>query len=273
MKSPATTALFAIFSVFASDLVMSAPPPVVRVALSRNLQMSGLWDVLAEGFAKQSGQTIEVVLAGEREEVAAALRDGRADLICIHDSGQDLVTALLKEGKAAKSFPWISSELVIVGPASDPAHVRGLKEGGEALRRIVATHTPLLDFHGSGSRETLQKLWQSAGAEPAADQLIRVERGTDKSAALRMAVEKGAYLVTGRSSTLPALLASAKDALEVMVAGDPQMRRVFFVLTAPGKNADGLAAYLASEEVLKTVKGFTSERTEGQAIFAPAGPP
>lgn len=254
------------------DRGLSEPKPVVRVALSRNLVVSGVWEAVAKGFTQQSGQTVEVVLAGEREDAAKALSDGRADLICIHDSGQDLAASLVKQGAARQARPWISSELVIIGPHEDPAKVRGLKDGGEALRRIVATHASLLDCHGAGSRETLQKLWQSAGVEPDAGRLIEVERGTDKAATLGIAAEHGAYVVTGRSPGLPALLAALPGKLALLVEGDAQMRRIFYVLD--GKTAQprarALVDYLVSHEALDLVKGFKSERTEGQALFAPA---
>ncbi len=247
-----------------AESLHSEPLTTLRVALSRNLMVSGLWDTVTKDFTTRR---VEVVLAGEREDAASLLREGKADLICIHDSGNDLAKTLVKDGSATQARAWISSELVFIGPHADPAGIRGLNDGGEALRRIVASGSPLLDYHGTGSRETMQKLWERAGVCPEAGHLIKVERSTDKAALLRIAAEKGAYVVTGRSPTLAPLLAITPGAPEILVENDGQMRRIFYVLQT--KAAQPLADYLLGTEVLKQVKGFTSERTEGQAVFAP----
>ena len=85
----------------------------------------------------------------------------------MHSSDQ--TTDLVANGFGTNLRPWARNEHTIVGPASDPAGIRGMKDGAEALKKIAAAHAPFVDFYGPGSRELTHKLWQRAELKPEGD--------------------------------------------------------------------------------------------------------
>ena len=79
----------------------------------------------------------------------------------MHSSDQ--TTDLVADGFGANLRPWARNEHTIVGPPSDPARIRGMKDGAEALKKIANARASFVDFYGPGSRELAHKLWQRAG--------------------------------------------------------------------------------------------------------------
>ncbi len=72
-------------------------------------------------------------------------------------------TDLVANGYGTNLLPWARNEHVIVGPPDDPAGIRGMKDGAEALKKIAAARAPFVDFYGPGSRELAHRLWKRAG--------------------------------------------------------------------------------------------------------------
>lgn len=267
-----------------------APPPrrPVRVAVIANLISSGLWNEISARFTESTGWPVEVVFTGEREDVAAALRAGKCDLATLHDG--EITNALIADLCGMNMRPWTISEMVIVGPRTDTAGIRGLKDGAEALRRIAQTQSWYVEPPGTGSREMAQVLWKKAGVEPKGTWVLRDERGGDggggggqggghgggKGGGLGFAAKHSAYAISGRISA-ERQTAAADSALEILVSGDPAMTRPFVVIEAnpsqfPDANAAGASAlsdYLVSPEAQNLLREFGRSASSGQAWFSP----
>jgi tungstate transport system substrate-binding protein len=171
--------------------------------------------------------------------------------------------------------PWARNDMVIVGPKADPAGIRGMKNGAAALRKIAQTKSPFLDFQGIGSRETAHNLWIAAGIpNPEGPWILKDESG-DKWSALKFARARGAYIITGRIPIRTGMLSA--DGMEILVEGDPAMRRPFIVMEVnpqrfPQANAAGahaLADYLLSPETQSFVATFGAREFEGVPPFQP----
>ncbi len=248
----------------------------VRVAVIGGMTMTGLWQEVSDLFKARTGYDVQVVVTGPRPGLADAMRAGRVDLLTMHSG--DITTNLVAEGYAVNMRPWTRNDLVIVGPAGDPAGIRGLHDGAEALRRIAAARANLVDFQGIGSREVMHGLWARAGLRPGGEWLIRDESSGHLDT-LRFAAARNAYVVVGR---MPVLFDKLKaDGMEILVDGDPAMRRPYMVMQAnpqrfPHANAAGaraLADFLLSDAVQTHLARSASNRRSDVPLFHPVNGP
>ena len=203
--------------------------PPVRVAVIGGMTLSGMWQAFSERFTRETGWPVETVITGPKDTLAAAFRRGEVDLLTMHSSDQ--ATDLVAEGWALNMRPWARNEHAILGPTADPAGIRGGHDGAAALRRIADTHSPFVDFTGPGSRDVVHGLWKKAGMEiPKGDWLLKDESLTPEGI-LAFAGAHQAYVVVGRIPVLRGKMANP-GGLEIMVQGDPAMRRPYVVVEA-----------------------------------------
>src|SRR5262245_34391881 len=87
-------------------------------------------------FSKQSGQRTEIVYTGN--DPFAVAREGKADLVIAH-YGHEGVAPFVMGGFGLWPHAVFANQIALIGPPSDPAHVRGLADAAEAMRRIAAT--------------------------------------------------------------------------------------------------------------------------------------
>jgi tungstate transport system substrate-binding protein len=268
-------------AVFASLLLSSCgrkavtPPSdnrVVRCAVIGGMTMTGLWPEIAKMFEAKSGYRTEVVVTGPRPELDMAMRAGKVDLLTMHSG--DITTDLVADGFGTNMRPWTRNELCIVGPPEDPAHVRGMTNGAAALRQIAEAKARFVDFQGIGSRELSHNLWRLAGTEPKGDWVIRDDT-VSKWNILQFARSNHAYVVVGY---IPAKMQKMNaDGMEILVQGDPVMRRPFIVMEANtnkvrGANSAGaraLADFLLSAKVQNYLLEFGRQTNGPGPLFFP----
>ncbi len=244
----------------------------IRVAVIGGMTTTGLWQEITKRFEAATHHKIDLVATGQREIVAAALREGKIDLATMHSG--DITTDLVADGFGINLRPWTRNDLVIVGPKEDPAGVRGLTSGATALRRIAETKSRYVDFAGIGSRELAHNLWKAAGISPQGDWVI-ADRSRGNTDSLRFASQNQAYIIVGR---IPVLSGKVQgDDMEILVQGDPAMRRSFVVMEAnakkfPGANSEGaraLSDYLVSETTQRFLETFGRDNAGGIPLFHP----
>jgi tungstate transport system substrate-binding protein len=238
---------------------------------------TGMWGEVARMFQDRYGVPVELVATGQRPVLAQALREGRVDLLTMHSG--DITTRLVADGYGENLRPWAMNDLVILGPVSDPAGIRGLRDGAEAFRRIAEARAPFIDVQAIGPREVAHSLWQGAGIKPVGEWLLKDECSRDREI-LRWAGERGAYLIKGRIPVVTGKLAPTPG-MEIMVDQDPAMRRPYVVLTAhpstlPDANIRGarlLSDFLLSEEVQTFLAHFDGGVGDRVPLFYPVAHP
>jgi len=117
---------------------------------------------------------------------------------------------------------------LIVGPATDPAHIRGLDDAAAAFRRIAeqrAAFVSRADNSGTEIRE--RALWQAVGLAQPRGQPWYIESGQGMGATLILASEKNAYTLTD-AATFSSW--RGKLDLDVLVQGDPVLYNVYHVM-------------------------------------------
>jgi tungstate transport system substrate-binding protein len=247
----------------------------VRTAVIGGMTMTGLWPEIAKRFEAETGCQVEVVATGPRPILAKAFREGKADLLTMHSG--DITTDLVADGYGTNMRPWTRNDLVLAGPRSDPAKIRGLKNGVEAFTRIAEAQAPFVDCAGIGSREVCHSLWKKAGIIPSGTWFI-TDESKDHLNILKFAQERHAYVVVGR---MPILFEKMKAAdLEIFIESDPAMRRPYIVMEANPKKfpeanhagARALSDFLLSDKVQKFLAEFGTDKPGGIPFFHPIEP-
>ena len=254
----------------------SANPRVVRCAVIGGMTMTGLWPEISKMFEAETGCHVEVVATGERPILDKAMRAGQVDLLTMHSG--DITTDIIADGIAVNMRPWTRNELVIVGPTNDPAQIRGMTNGAAALRKIAAARVHFVDFQGIGSREMSHTLWRLAEVEPKGDWVIKDDT-VSKWNILQFCRSNDACVVVGY---IPAMMGKMdSEGMEILVKGDPVMRRPYIVMEAnPAKfphanhaGARALSDFLLSPKVQQFLMDFGRQTPANHPLFFPVNTP
>jgi tungstate transport system substrate-binding protein len=255
----------------------TAPNPqqdnrVVRCAVIGGMTMTGLWPEVVKMFEAETAYRCELIATGPRPEISEPFRAGKADLLTMHSG--DITTDLVADGYGINMRPWTRNELSIVGPTNDPAGIRGMTNGAAALRKIAEAKARFVDFQGVGSRELAHNLWRASGVEPKGDWVLKDDT-VSKFDILQFARTNNAYVIVGY---IPARLGKMNAAgMEILVQGDPAMRRPFIVMEAnpkkfPNANHAGaraLSDFLLSPKVQSFLAEFGQKTTGRGPLFHP----
>jgi tungstate transport system substrate-binding protein len=145
----------------------------IRAAVIGGMTMTGMWQNVTKIFEAKTGYRVVVVETGPRPAISQAFRKGKADILTMHSG--DITTDLVADGYGTRMRPWTHNNLVILGPISDPAGIKGMKDGAEAFRIIAEKKAKFVDLLGIGKREVCHRLWQRAGIEPKGGWVLKDE--------------------------------------------------------------------------------------------------
>lgn len=204
----------------------------VRLALV-NVPDEVLRPMLPE-FEKQTGMRAEIVYTGN--DPFGVGREGKADLIISHyghEGAEPFVTA----GFGLWPHPVFANQMALLGPPTDPAHVRGLTDAVEAFRRIAAAKSPFLVNNGAGGKYLEEILWTSAGVREKGDWYLDLKSNGRKAA--QDAADKGAYVLWGLAPYLRQKR-QGPIALEPLVIGDPIFQRIMVSIVVNPKKVAGV---------------------------------
>jgi tungstate transport system substrate-binding protein len=245
------------------------PARTLVLATTTSTQDSGLLDVLLPIFEKQTHIQVKTIAVGSGEALGMGRR-GDADVLLVHSkAAEDLFMA---EGQGAERFDVMYNDFVLMGPAADPARVRG-RSAAEAFRRIAAAATPFVsrgDQSGTHMRELA--LWRDAGVDPAG-RVWYVSAGQGMGETARIASEKRAYALIDRGTYLAL---SARLDLPVLCEGSPDLLNTYRVIVvSPVKHprthvreARAFAKWLVSPPVQKQIGEFGRAKF-GRSLFVP----
>jgi tungstate transport system substrate-binding protein len=259
-------------SLLAADQPAGEPKPTVRCAVIGGMTDTGFWQEVSERFTKETGLAVEVVSTGPKYEIAPAFRRGEADLITMHAS--DTIINLVADGHGADPQPWARNDLLLVGPKNDPAKIRGLKDSVAALGKIIDSKSKLLVHQSLGTNEVLHDLLAEGEFELDKDNTIVLPSDRHRQL-LQKAAREGAYTIVGRIPFLNGKITN--DGLELMVQGDPRMRRPYVVVVSSANKlgsprdqaARRLASFLRSKETQRWIADFGRGKLDDQPLFFP----
>jgi tungstate transport system substrate-binding protein len=250
--------------------ILNAAPARVRLALVN--VPDDLIKTLLPDFKKQSGYDAEIVYAGN--DPFAEARNGKADLVISH-YGHEGVQPFVSSGLGLWPHPVFANQMALLGPSTDPAHVRGLADAAEAFRRIANAKARFISNDGAGAKYLEEIIWISAGQPAKGDWYITSKlEGRD---AAKAAAEKGAYVLWGIAPFLRFKRQSPVN-LEPLVVGDPMFQRIMVSIVVnpekvTGVNTQGAAAfqtYLIAPATQARIRAFRYPDFD-QQVWWPSG--
>jgi len=196
--------------------------PIV-MASTTSTEQSGLFGHLLPEFRKATGIDVKVVAVGTGQAIDMGRR-GDADVLFVHD--QTAEEKLVADGFALKRHPVMYNDFVLIGPAADPAQVKG-KDIVQALKKINATSAGFISRGDkSGTHAAELRYWKSAAVEAPAFSGYKA-CGCGMGPALNMAASLGAYVLADRGTWLS--FKNHAD-LAVLVEGDKRLFNPYGVL-------------------------------------------
>ncbi len=248
----------------------SAGDRYITLASTTSTENSGLFAHLLPRFEAASGIAVRVVAVGTGQAIRLA-GNGDADVLLVHHrpSEEAFVAAGLGVGRRDVMY----NDFVLVGPAADPAGIRGLTDAAGALTRIAAAAAPFASRgDDSGTHKAELALWDAAGVDQrAASGTWYRELGTGMGATLNTAAAMNAYTLADRGTWTSF---ANKGDLVLLLAGDPVLFNPYgVVLVNPARHphvkaADGQAFidWLTGPAGQAAIAAF---QRDGQALFFP----
>src|SRR3989449_3378744 len=133
----------------------------VILATTTSTRDAGLLDSLLPVFERQTHYTVKVIAVGSGQALAMGRR-GDADVVLSHAPEPE--RALVDSGYFVRRRMVMHNEFLIVGPARDPAGLRGLSDPVAAFRRLAERRGPFVSRgEQSGTHQRDPLLWKRAG--------------------------------------------------------------------------------------------------------------
>lgn len=257
-------------------LCLAAAPALagerLRLATTTSTENTGLLYALLPPFEQARGLKVDVIAVG----TGKALELGRrcdVDVVLVH--APDLEEKFVAEGHGLRRTPVMHNYFVLVGPAADPAGVRGAKTAGQAFARIAQAKAGFVSRGDkSGTHVKELELWRAAGVKP--DWPSYKEAGLGMGQVLTMADQLTAYALSD-SGTFHNFKAGGKVRLELLWERDDLLKNPYSVMAVNPKgcpqvrvdDAMALIDYLISPPAQAILAGF---KAEGLVLFIPDHP-
>jgi len=246
----------------------TAPQNIVRLATTTSVQDTGLLDVVSEAFQKDGTYKLQAIAVGSGQAMQLG-KTGEADILWVHSPDDE--AQFVAEGYGTDRTTFLHNDFVLLGPASDPAKVKGTKKVADAFKKIAANGATFISrADKSGTHKKELKLWDAAKVKPGKE--FYVESGQGMAATLSMASEKNAYTLADRSTYLSM---KKNIALEIVSEGDSALvNRYSLILVNPAKfskvNAAGARAFFdftLSKPAKEMIEKFGQDKYGIQLFF------
>ncbi|MEE9419921.1 MAG: substrate-binding domain-containing protein [Desulfatiglandaceae bacterium] len=271
-----------------------ADPKTIKMATTTSTENSGLLDVLVPEFTKETGIHVKVFAKG----TGAALRDGldgNVDIIFVHAKERE--KAFVADGNGAYRLGVMHNDFVILGPASDPAKIKGKQDAVAAFKGIATARAKFVsrgDESGTYTKE--QALWGGTGIKLEEETTLIIKKGKKRSLSFRhpgglgawyfsvgqgmgktltYAEEKRAYTLSDRGTYLKYKYGRKQGLdLEILCQGDPRLLNQYGIIPISPKKyphvkyelAERFARWLVSPKAQALIANF---KIQGKQAFYP----
>lgn len=223
---------------------------------------AGIVAALEDQYEKETGVRVRHVGAG----TGAAIKIGEqcnVDLVMVH--AKALEEKFVAAGFGTERIALMYNDFVIVGPAADPAGIKGMKTAAEALSAISTKAAPFISRGDkSGTHVAEMDLWTKAGIKPSGTWYNVYEKGSEGNVpTLLYTDQKESYTVIDRATYL-----TVKDKIKliVLVEGDEALlNHISLIPVNPAK-----CPRVYHKEALAFVKWLTDPK-KGQKIIESFG--
>ncbi|MHB8050389.1 MAG: ABC transporter substrate-binding protein [Coriobacteriia bacterium] len=236
------------------------------LASTTSTQDSGLFDVLIPAFEEAHPEYQVNVIAKGTGEALELGQNKDADVLLVHAKAKE--EAFVADGYGTARQDVMYNDFIIVGPASDPAGVKGVATAAEALKKISYGAAVFISRGDESGTHTAEKaLWEKASITPASSWYNSAGKGMGD--VLTMASEMTGYTLTDRATYL-----SMKNdlQLEIVCEGDTVLFNQYGVIPVTDatnmEGAQAFADWIVSDEA-QTVIGEFGVEEFGAPLFFP----
>ncbi len=245
----------------------------IILATTTSTQDSGLLDVLIPVFEKKTGYFVKTIAVGSGQAMAMGQK-GEADVLLVHSTAAE--KKFVAEGYGVNRRLVMHNDFIVVGPAEDPAKIKGMKTATEAFKKIASAGALFLsrgDNSGTHVKET--SIWKAAGINPEKQKWYQ-QTGLGMGETLNVTSEKKGYTLADRGT----YLALKKNlSLDILVEGDAILLNIYHVIEVnpakwPKVNAVGARAFadfMVSKETQNIIKTFGVDKFGSPLFFPDAG--
>jgi tungstate transport system substrate-binding protein len=236
---------------------------------------AGIVGALEEAFTEKTGIAVEHTGAGTGQALKLA-ETGKYDLVLVH--AKALEEKFVTDGFGTKRYDLMYNDFVILGPVSDPAKIKGMKDATAALRAIAQAQASFVtrgDKSGTHVKEL--EVWKKAGIEPQGAWYRVFEQGSKGNApTLAFTNEKQAYTVMDRATYITM---KSKISLQVLVERDDiLLNYITLIPVSPAKfpqvhhtEAMQFVDWLQGKDAQAIIRDFGKDRY-GEPLFFPNSP-
>jgi tungstate transport system substrate-binding protein len=223
---------------------------------------AGIVELLENEFEKETGIRVRHVGAGTGAALNIAQK-GNVDLVMVH--AKSLEEKFVKEGFGTERIDLMYNDFVIVGPASDPAGIKGMKLATEALKKISESKVTFISRGDkSGTNVAEMQLWEKAQVKPTGSWYQVYEKGSEGNVStLHYTNEKSAYTFIDRATFL-----SLKNQIKLAILVEKDEAMLNYITLIPVNPKKFPRANY--EDAMVFVKWLTSPK-KGQRIIKDFG--
>jgi tungstate transport system substrate-binding protein len=245
----------------------------IILATTTSTQDSGLLDVLIPLFEKKTGYFVKTIAVGSGQAMAMGQK-GEADVLLVHSP--DAEKKFMADGFGVNRRLVMHNDFIIVGPAEDPARIKGLKSATEAFRKIAGAQALFMsrgDNSGTHSKE--KSVWKAAAIKPEGQKWYQ-ETGLGMGETLNVTSEKKAYTLADRGTYLAL---KKKLGLDILTESDAVLLNIYHVIDVnpekwPKVNVSGAKAFadfMLSPDTQAVIKTFGVDKFGAPLFFPDAG--
>lgn len=240
---------------------------VIKLSTTTSTDNSGLLPYLLPTFEAKTNSKVQVIAVGTGKALELA-KNGDVDVTLVH--ARSLEDKFVAEGHGVNRHDVMYNDFIIVGPASDPAGIKGSHDVLASMKKIADKKATFISRGDNSGTDVMEKsYWKAINVKPEGSNYVSA--GLGMGAVLSMAGEKQAYTLTDRA-TYGAY--RAKTGLEVMVEGDKKMFNPYGIIAVnPAKYKDinykgamQLIDWITSPEGQKMIGDY---RVSGGQVFFP----
>ena len=237
----------------------------LRLATTTSTDNSGLLAELLPPFEQANACQVDVIAVGTGKAIKLG-ENGDVDVILVHARSKE--DKFVAAGYGIDRRDIMYNDFVILGPATDPAKIKGVDDVVEAMQKIAAAHATFVsrgDDSGTHTRE--KQLWKDAGTSPAGNWYLEAGRGMGD--VIIMASERQGYTLSDRGTYLAF---REKTPLRIAVSGDSRLFNPYgAIMINPKKHphvkvdlSRKFLNYLTGTEARKIITSF---RKGGEQLF------
>jgi tungstate transport system substrate-binding protein len=237
-------------------VAMASAQDRLKMSTTTSTENSGLLKVLLPPFEKECHCKVDVIAVGTGKAIKLG-ETGDVDVVLVH--ARKMEDKFVADGFGVNRRDVMYNDFVVLGPASDPAQVKGAKSAAEAFRRIATVQAPFISRGDeSGTDQKEKEIWAAAGMSPAGKWYRSVGQGMGE--VIMMTTEQRAYTLSDRGTYN--YFKHGKTDLKIVFEGEPGLFNPYGVIAVNPSKFPHVKYALA----MKFVDFITGP--EGQGIIA-----